>query len=279
MQNADIFQYSDYRSFLKNYAKVKKEVSPQWTLGMWAKRLDLKATTSLTMILNGQRHPGPKIVERFSEYFHFNKREKQFFSDLILLNKIKNDSRLKLLIMQELKKLSPNKSFQLLDEKTFSAISNWYFYCIRQMTKLQEFHEEPEWLKRHIHFLLSEKQIRSSIETLLDLQLLKRSEHGVLEISKAQLQTSQDVESEAIKQFHEQMLENAKIALRKTAVNKREFSGLTVTIKKEKINQAKELLRNFVDEFEKLMIEEKGDAVYQLNMQFFPLAEIETKTK
>lgn len=106
---------------------------------------------------------------------------------------------------------------------------------------------------------------------MLHQGLLKRNKEGKLVTSSGLLHTTNDVASEAIKQYHEQMLENAKSALRKVSVEEREFTAEMMTIDKNKLPEIKEFIREFKAKFVRVFEEQKGSEAYQFQVQFFPL--------
>ena len=57
----NIFNYSDYREFLRDFFDMKKRVNPSWSYGLWSSKLGLNSISSITMVINGQRHAGKKI--------------------------------------------------------------------------------------------------------------------------------------------------------------------------------------------------------------------------
>lgn len=71
-QMNNLYRFTDFRTFLRTHFEDKKKINKHWSYGRWSKKLGLKATASLTMIINGQRDPGPKVVEAFCRYFGFN---------------------------------------------------------------------------------------------------------------------------------------------------------------------------------------------------------------
>ncbi|MBK7893195.1 MAG: TIGR02147 family protein [Bdellovibrionales bacterium] len=112
-----VLKYSDYREFLRDHATHKRKSNPRWSIGLWARKLKLGSTTSLNMILNGQRHPGNTISERLVDYFGFEPRERDYFLDLIEFAKVQrtgtNRNRLKHLLADDLKnspQVKPQKS-------------------------------------------------------------------------------------------------------------------------------------------------------------------------
>lgn len=110
IMGVNIFSFNDYRSFLLAYAHVMKEKNPRWSFGAWARRLELKTTSSLTKILQGDRNPGAEITDKFVKYFRFSEQETEYFRDLIRLEKIKHDGRLVSLLVEKMKKEYPTAS-------------------------------------------------------------------------------------------------------------------------------------------------------------------------
>jgi uncharacterized protein (TIGR02147 family) len=98
MTNQDLATYQDYRKFLWDHVNAKKAINPKWSFGMWARTLGLKATSSITMILNGQREAGPQITAKLVHYFGFNETEAQYFRELIKVSKAKKDPYLRKLL-------------------------------------------------------------------------------------------------------------------------------------------------------------------------------------
>ena len=276
MQNiTPVEKFTDYRAFLIAHAQDMKKINPKWTYGSWVKRLNLKTTSSITKIINGDREPGREITQKLIQYFKFKDKESVYFQDLIRLHKIKKDPRLSVLLMEKMSKEHPNGAIRILDDKTFSIISNWYYLVIREMTRMEGFLEDSEWISKKLQFKVTSREIRQAIDALLKVGLLKRDKNNSLQIAEGRTKTSDDIASEAIRRFHEQMLENAKISLRLLDVNEREFTSATLVMKINNIREAKEFIREFRKKFSKIFEEEKGDVAYQLQIQLFPLTKRE----
>ena len=263
--------FGDYREFLKFYFEKKKAENPNWSYGMWAKRLGLQATSSLTKIVTGDRDPGPEITSKLVQFLNFNSTEEQYFSDLIRLSKIKDDPRLRMLLMEKMGREYPDASLKVLDDRSFEIISNWFALTIREMVRLKDFVEDPVWIQKRLMFDVTVEEINTTLVNLQHQGLIKRNKEGRLVVSSGLLHTTNDVASEAIKRYHEQMLDNAKTVLRKVPVEEREFTAETFTIDISKIPEAKQFIREFKLKFTKIFEEQKGSQTYQFQVQFFPL--------
>lgn len=269
--NISITQFTDYRSFLLAHAQDMKSARRNWSYGSWAQTLGLKATSSITKIINGEREPGPQITEQLISYFKFNQKQAQYFKDLIKLHKIKHDPRLSVLLMEKMGKVHPDAQVRIMDDKSFSVISNWYYLALREFCRMHGFKEDPESIAESFLFKVTARDVSNAIKVMLDLGLLKRNAKGSLYLAEGRLDTTNDVASEALKRYHEQMLENAKLALRRISVHEREITSTSLVMSSANIEAAKELIRDFKLKFEKLMEEDSGDQVMQLQIQLFPL--------
>ncbi len=266
----NIKNFGDYREFLRSHFEEKQKTVKTWSYGNWAKRLGLKATSSLTKIMNGEREPGPEITTKLVGYFKFDSVQANYFSDLIRLSKSKEDIRLRVMIMEKMGREHPDARIQVLDDKSFAIISNWFCMTIREMVRLSDFQEDPKWIQQRLRYSVKTGEIAEALKNLQHQGLIRRNKEGRLVTSEGLLRTTDDVASEAIRNYHEQTLEIAKQSLREVSVDLREFTSETLTINASNIPACKELIREFRAKFSRLMEEQQGDETYQLQIQFFP---------
>jgi len=273
----NILQYSDYRTYLHDFYKHKKRSQPGWSYSVWAKQLKLKSPSTLIMVVGGQRNPGNSLIKCFVEYFEFNQRNADYFEDLVRLEKSKRDIRLSVLLMEKLGQQRGGK-FSYLDQKRFSTISNWYYYAIRELVNLKNFREDPHWISGKLKRGVSPKEARKAIKNLLELNLIQRNSKGRLVQANGYVTTSNDLADEGLKRFHEQVLDKAHKSIRDIPTDIREVSGTTFALKLRDLPKAKQLIKKFRKDVCQMLEKESADAVYQLEVAFFPLTRIERKT-
>ena len=279
MTDLNIKQFTDYRVFLLAHVQDCRRRNTRWSYGVFAKQLRLKDPSSITKIIQGQRQPGDIVTGELIRYFKFSTREAQYFQDLVRLQKIKSDSRLAVLLLEKMGKDHPDGSLKILDDKSFQLISNWYCTAIREMVNLNEFFEDPNWISKKLHFKVTPTEATRAIELLIQVNLLKRDSKGKLVIEQGRFHTSNDISSEAIKRYHEAMLDIAKSAVRKFETHEREFTATSLTMRADRIPEAKELIREFKSRFAKLLEESRGDVTTQIQIQFFPLTKYSKNKK
>jgi uncharacterized protein (TIGR02147 family) len=270
---AEIYQYKDYREFLRQYVFRRKSESPHWTIAAWAKQLGLQATTSMTKILNGQREPGEKICQKLINYFSFSPQEALYFQYLVHLSKC-TDLHMREVFLEKLIRLTPVKGKLHLEEARFQIVAEWTHYTIRQMAQVMPLPNDPEWIANQMIFTTTASQVQKAIDNLLQLDLIKLID-GKLRRAEGWISTTEDVPSQALRSHASQMMENAKQALEQVPVQQREICSMTMAVPMNKMEKAKDMIRQFVSDFGKMMDVESTDQVYQLNVQFFPLTRLE----
>jgi uncharacterized protein (TIGR02147 family) len=264
-------QFSDYRAFLLAHAQERRARNPRWSYGCWARQLGLQGASSLTKIVQGKRNPGPEIIGKLVAYFKLGETDAAYFRDLVAFQKHKRNPQLAVLLWESVRQRHPGRAVRILDDRTFQAIANWYFYAIREMVRLDTFFEDPRWIAHRLRFPVAPRDVAGALRTLLELGLLGRDERGSLVVAETPIDTANDFASEALRRHHEQMLEHAKTAVRTIEPQDRELTSTTFVMMAAQLPDAKRALRRcreaLVDRFEK----KGGDTVYQLQMQLFPL--------
>ncbi len=273
----NVFSFTDYRTFLNSYLDEKKSHNRHYSTSLFSKDLKLRDTSSINKILKSQRHAGSEIVDKICDYFHFSDKERYFFCDLVSLAKETGSSTNRLYIMERLKRLHPNNNFRLLKQEEFNAISQWYYVAIREMVQWKGFQESSEWIQKQLLFKVTKSQIKEALCALEKIGLIKRGKNGRLELGTKQFTTTQDISDEAIKKFHEKSLECAKTSVRDVEVQKRHISSTIISVKAANIKKAKEVIDRFQDELSGLIEDGEGDAIYQLNIQYYPLTKVKTE--
>jgi uncharacterized protein (TIGR02147 family) len=277
--NESVFQHSGFRSFLLAHAQAKRSRARGWSYRRWAQDLGLENAATLTRIIKGDRSPGPEVTEKFVHYFAFTPTQAEFFRHLVRLEKTR-EADVRILILERLRRLHPKRKFQELDHRVFLAISNWYFAAIRESVRLKGASSDAAKISKALRSKVSPAEVKRAIEILIDLDLLARDPAtGTLSYAGGIIDTKPDVGSEGAKRYIEQFLDQAKAALRETAIDSHCFTGTAMSIKREKIAEAKRLIHEFKARFLDVVTSEPGDGdvVFQFQTQFFPIVEGEEK--
>ena len=270
-----VFDYSSYRSFLRVSYEAKKRENALWSYQVWANQMGLSSGTTLSKILQGHRDPGPSATNKLCDYFNFDEDEREYFEDLVKLHKVQNDPRLSLVIVKRLNKRNQSESkIRILSQDEFEMISKWWFYGIRQLSRVIELKNDPQWIAERLRFPVSVKEVKSAVELMLTHGLLTLNDRGFLELDDFGLDTKSDVGSEALKCYHEGIVRVAAEAVRKIPRDERYFRAKTLAVAKKDLPRMKESIEKFFQQFQSTFDVNDGDEVYQFQSQLFPLSKL-----
>ncbi len=270
----NIFEYSDYREFLRDFNEMKKRVNPSWSFGLWASKLELNSISSITMIINGQRHAGKKIQTSLIKYFQFNSKEAYYFEELVKIAKSsKNDPSLTILMLEQ------NDDLKTLREENTEQVDlffNWKAHCIKELTQLSDFEASGNWIEKRTNGLIKNEEANKLLSALLKNGFLETNNINGRETISAvgSIHPTKEVTMDAAKAYHKGLMENSYEAIN-TDKEKRSLHASTLSLLKEDLPKAKEMIREFQIKFSEEIEQNPADEVYQLNIQFFPLTKSE----
>ncbi|WP_372654280.1 DUF4423 domain-containing protein [Halobacteriovorax sp.] len=266
----NIFEYADYREFLKDFNEMKKRVNPSWSFGLWASKLGLNSISSITMIINGQRHAGKKIQASLIKYFDFNSKETYYFEELVKIAKSsKNDPSLTILMLEQNEDL---KSLREENTEQVDLFFNWKAHCVKELTQITDFIPDGAWVEKRTNGLIKEEEANKLLSALLKNNFIEKCNINGKETLAAvgAIHPTKEVTMDAAKAYHKGLMDNSYEAIN-THKDKRSLNATTLSVLKEDIPKAKEIIREFQMHFSEEIEKNPADEVYQLNIQFFPL--------
>ena len=135
----NVFDYSDLSSFLKAYRDQKLAQSPQWSLGVWSRKLGLKGSGTLSNIISGNRAPSIEVVEKMKEDFKFTDYEGTYF-DALAMGAIKNVSeKIKSMLRSRIFELTIGKEYRELSDEICDVLSDPLAMILREVVCLEKF--------------------------------------------------------------------------------------------------------------------------------------------
>lgn len=269
----EITTFKSLNAFLTAHDNFMKESSHNWSLSEWARQLKLESTTSLTKILNGQRNVGGTIQQALEDYFNFSEKDRRYFQLLIQNEKIHSEDPLKNLIETEIALTAATEPIVRLSEDEWAQINQWYYVALRQLSRIVPLPNDDKLIK-HLLNIQEDVDVISAMKTLVNLGLLLEVDNRFV-AADVIITTTQNISSETIKVHHEQMGALALKAIRKYDVKLRNFQSCTFLLDQHNLKEAHGLIEKFIADLTTLIDNSKGNSVYQMNVQLFPLAVVD----
>lgn len=268
----NIFEYTNYRDFLKDSYAHMKEDKPGFSHRFFAKKAGLASPGCLHKVIKGERNLSRDNIQKFSFALGLTKKEQQYFDILVSFNNAKSPEA-KRYYIELLHNLKKKKTGMPLADEQFEFYSNWYGPAIIELINLPGFSEDPNWIRAKFGNKITNKQVTNVLETIQKLGLIKRDETGTLKRNNEFAATGDEAQHTAAIFFHQQMLSVANDKLFITPRDEREIEGITMAVSKKQFKEVQSKIREFNDTIMNYLETNTDvpETVMQLHTLFFPL--------
>ena len=272
MQKAfpSVFDYSDPIEFLNRILLEKQARNPRFSLRAWAKELGLTQPTPLSQILRSMRPIPISYRIKFSKNLNLNRQEKRYFEAIVSIRFVRNNDEREFWIKQAAQ-IHRRATFELDEISNFEIFQDPLTMILLQMTELEGFKIEFSWIRKMLAFRATDAEISRSLELLTSGGYIVKTAEKRWVRTNQFLSSKHDVPSLWVKKYHQSNLKRAEDAIFTQGVDEREFGSYILCMKKERLAEAKKMIRNFTKDLIVTLTgeEEKGDVLYHFGVNFF----------
>ncbi len=269
----NLYQYSDYRIFLKAYYFEQKRKNAKYSYRVFANKAKLASPNYLKLVIDGKRRVTDRNLQNFIRGLGFQRpEESEYFKSLVYFQESR-DRESREIFRTQLEKIRTQhlKITLQIQKDQQEYLMNWRHFAIREMVLLEDFKDDPVWISKRLKNAATPDQVCLSLALLVRLGMIHK-DNGKYKIQAPLLSTTDEVPSLLIKKLHEQFLNLAIRSLYEDEMGEREVNGLTIAIPRSKISDFKKSIKNFRKEMNKTFSEAQGNQeVYQLMIGFYPL--------
>lgn len=271
-----IFEYTNYRLFLKDYYEERKE-QEGFTYREFSKLAEMNSTSWLLHLIKGTKNLSASSIPRVAKALRLGKAETEYFELLVPFTQARtNGTRdhyygLMLGLKRKLK-------ITRLGEEQYEYYTKWYHPVIRSLLTKADFREGPGGdldyvrLARCLIPPIPAREAKKAVKLLEKLGLIARDADGKWGQSSAVLSTGDEVASLNVVNYHKQVSRLAEGAHDASSREERDISALTLGLGEAEFRKIKARLQAFRKELIDIALSaEASDRVYQLNFQFFPV--------
>lgn len=270
----NLFEYQDFRAYLKDVYRQEKASNPSFSFRNFSRRAGFSSPNFLKLVMEGKRNLSEESTTMFSAALHLNKQEGEFFRNLVFYNQAKtletkNHYYQRLLQSRKFSQLKPIAKHQ------YEYCSEWYHPVVRELVTAKGFDGTAVWLAERIVPTITPAQAQKSLELLLKLGFLAKDERGHYRQTSELVSTGAEVTSLALYNYHLSLIELTKTALEIVPAAERDVSAMVVGVTRGKISLLKKKIQEFRQEMLKLVsTDASSEEVLQISIQMFPLTNI-----
>lgn len=269
-----VTDYLDYREYLKQVYVYLKVISGTYSYLQFAEDLGFAPTNVIRLVIAGRRRLSAKSAATIAEHLELRNEERRYFLALVsyeLANKKKRSQIVEKL--SDLKKSSlPNEA----EKVRMEYFSEWHHPIVRELIRVHGKLPTREWISQNVYPVISEEQLKSSIEVLTRLGFIVIDENTkelkALDDSPMILPSDATAGQLSITRYHYKMLELSKHAIESIPEEEREVNALTICVSTQTQEKIRERILELCGE---VLAEEnkqqEREVVVQVNIQQFAL--------
>lgn len=273
--------YMDYRLYLGDFYRAKKRQTQSsirpYSYAIFSAAADIKSPNYLKMIIEGKRNLSSDMISKFAKACGLNKAHSDEFKLLVVFNQ-SDDPADRNYALKQLSEYRVEQKLKLgqLDRRVFEKVPNWIGWIIYAMVDQQGVSFETAQLKELLRGKVSESEIQEAMENLLRSGELVRDEKTGLVAKGKPSDAPEEIPSALVRKLQMQLMYLGLESLYQDSASEREFGSLTMSLTEKEFEEMKFKLRQMRKSFHKdnsiARMNAKGERVYQLNLQLFPVS-------
>lgn len=270
-----LFEYLDYRQYLKDLYVTSKAKRQAFSFRTFSKRAGFTSSNFYKLVMDGDRNLTEESLVKFMKGLGLNKQEQDFFRNLVFFNQAKIHEEKdryyqKLLQSRKFNQLKP------IEKEQYEYYSSWYYAVVREMICAKDFDGSCEWLMSRIEPELSRTQIEKSMQVLEKLGFIKKVE-GKWQQTSSLVTTGAESASLVLLNYHKNVLELTRDQLPKILPEDRDVSSLTLGVSRARIPELKKHIQQFRQQILKMVSTDmEPEEVLLLNIQMIPVTKTST---
>jgi uncharacterized protein (TIGR02147 family) len=266
----DLYQYTDYRKYLRDYYEAKRASQKEFTHRHIAQAVGFKSTGTFAQILQGKTNISPQTVSHFVTFLSLKKDEADYFELLVLFSQSKGHAEKKRYFEKIIS--FPKSKLKQVDATQYAFYEKWYYSVIREVLAFHPFVDDYRELARLLEPPIATAEAQKAIKLLEELKLISKNGDGVYGKSDPVITSGYDTRSLAVNQFIIETLDLAKVALDKLPREERSLSALTLSLPEDGYAMVEEKVKAFRRELLEMARSCTGPKrVIQVNFQIFPV--------
>ncbi len=276
-------EYTDFRLYLKDVYDHRRATEStglrSYSYSTFSAAADIKSPNYLKLIIEGRRNLSEDMITRFAKALRLNKPEADEFRALVRYGQCTEPLE-RNHFLRELADLRARRAFDAgqINQRSWDKVPGWIGWVIYAMAEQSNVAFDADKIQKLFRAKASPDEIRESLKKLLESgELTKHPETGEIVKNRDLVDSPQDLPVALIRKLQSELIYLGIESLFRDSPKDREFGAMTVAMTEEEFQAVRFEIRQLRKRLQKdIMVKRastKGDRVYQLNIQLFPVTE------
>ena len=270
-------EYVDYRRYIQDFYRERKaDVSVSFSWGTFAKKAGIASPVFLQYVCEGKKNLGEKSAPQVAAAMGLVGYEVTYFCLLVAHANAKNDAEKKV-VLDQIGDLARIHKIRIVGAREYDFFKSWKNSLLRELASAMP-RATAKQLSKASRDRVSTNEVHEILEFLVQAGFLEHEPGGVYHESNRSLRMDPHVAKVVSSELQRQYAELAVDALKNEPPEKRNMTGLTVGITRESYDLIVAELAECRRRINAIAtMTPRTDEVYRLNMQFFPLTNMNFK--
>lgn len=266
----NIFDYVDFRIYLKDFFAAKKKIDGKYSQRFIIQKVGASSSGWYSDLIAGRKKLSSTFQMRLVQLLHIGPREQQYFNALVKYNQadgheIKESAYKYLLDFHEIKP-------ETLGHDQYEFFTKWYYTAIREHILLHSFDGDFNSLARHLIPAITPIQAKEAVTLLQKLDLVERSPLGIWKPKSEHIRKDNNTHANHFINYLKANMGVAMKALEELSREERDFSALTIGLDEAGFAEVKDDIQALKEKMKAISARiEEGGRVYQILIQAFPM--------
>ncbi len=274
-----IYDYSEYRSFLRDMLDHKKGINPSYSENafIFAAGFGKNSRGYFGLLMKNKRNLTAKSIMGFSTAMNLCAEEAIYFENMVMFNQAESEKE-KVMFFERMKVGARGKKAKLITvlEHQYRFLNEWHLIVLKEVILLADFREDANWIVAKLGNTLTAEKVTEGLNDLMELGLITRDVNGKLvPCEKVVIFNDNSQNFKSSKNLHKQFAQKAAEAM-ELPYEQRGAQLMTLCVPRARFEE----LRNEMKNFTKRILEEfppsetePNDLVVQLGQQLLKITE------
>jgi len=272
----DIYKYDDFRQFLGECYKKKKEENPKYSYRKFAKQAGFTNPGYINDVIKGRRQLSKAALKKIIKVFDIIPADEDFFKLLVEYGqekKLKNkDSLYKKVLFRR-----SRSSYTRLNPQLVKYYQDYRYPLLRSAIEVCDFTGNYEKLAKFLNPSLPTNVVIKMVRDLCDWGLVQQKPDGSYVVTSKFVEPPETM-AQLIRQLNRTWISHGEEALSKYTPDERYITSTLMGISRETQQVIREKIETFRSEiFNLIQKDNNPEILLQLSMMYFPKSHIEVK--
>lgn len=283
LEMPSLAEHLDFRKYLAEYYSYRREISKKdlrpYTYAVFSAGANIKSPNYLKMIIEGRRNLSPDMISKFAKALGLSKDQGEEFRLLVMFGQATDPAERNLFLkeLNEFRVKAKLKSGEI-SKATWEKIPNWVAWVLYSMIDQEGADFRLLKLRDHLRGKASDNEIEEALRSLINSGEISVDDvTGRPQKTRNLMENAEEVPPALVRKLQAELMYLGMESLFRDSPTEREFGTATMSMTQAEFEELRFQLRKIRKEAQKSnavkRATSKGQRVYQLNLQLFPVTE------